>query len=43
MINVTSMDMPNSLSAWQKSARNVAFKCLQYLDVGSLTIVESFF
>ncbi|NIY90954.1 SAM-dependent methyltransferase [Vibrio diazotrophicus] len=42
MINVTSMDMPISLSAWQKSARNVAFKCLQYLDVGSLTIVESF-
>ncbi|WP_165311710.1 SAM-dependent methyltransferase [Vibrio ziniensis] len=42
MLNVTSMDMPISLSAWQKSARNVAFKCLQYLDVGSLTIVESF-
>ncbi len=42
MLNVTSMDMPTSLSAWQKSARSVAFKCLQYLDVGCLTIVESF-
>ncbi len=42
MLNVTSMDMPTSLSTWQKSARSVAFKCLQYLDVGSLSIVESF-
>lgn len=42
MLNVTSMDMPTSLTTWQKSARSVAFKCLQYLDTGSLTIVESF-
>ncbi len=42
MLNVTSMDMPTSLSTWQKSARSVAFTCLQYLDVGSLSIVESF-
>ncbi len=42
MLNVTSMEMTTSLSTWQKSARSVAFKSLQYLDVGSLSIVESF-
>ncbi len=42
MLNVTSMEMNTSLSTWQKSARSVAFKSLQYLDVGSLSIVESF-
>ncbi len=42
MLNVTSIAMPVRLSMAQKSARNLVFKCLYYLDVGSLTIVESF-
>lgn len=42
MLNVTSMEMPTRLSNWQKTTRSVVFKCLKTLDVGSLTIVESF-
>lgn len=42
MLNSSSLEIPKTLSTWQKSARALALKSLQSLRVGSLTIEEHF-
>lgn len=42
MINSQVIPYPRQLSSGQKTARNIAFTLLQKLDVGALTILESF-
>ncbi|WP_434068882.1 class I SAM-dependent methyltransferase [Vibrio campbellii] len=42
MLNTTSMAMPRELTATQKAARGVLFQCLQKMEIGCLTVIESF-
>ncbi|CAM2973553.1 Cyclopropane-fatty-acyl-phospholipid synthase [Vibrio mytili] len=42
MLNTTSMPLPLKLTTTQKAARGVIFQCLQNMDVGCLTVIESF-
>lgn len=42
MINSQTLALPVQLSSVQKTARNIAFSCLCKLQVGSLTVIESF-
>ncbi|MGR5067268.1 MULTISPECIES: SAM-dependent methyltransferase [Vibrio] len=42
MLNTTSMAMPRELSTTQKAARGVLFQCLQKMEIGCLTVIESF-
>ena len=42
MINSQVIPYPRQLSSGQKTARNLVFTLLQKLEVGSLTILESF-
>lgn len=42
MLNTTSMAMPRELTTTQKAARGVLFQCLQKMEVGCLTVIESF-
>ncbi|TFH92803.1 SAM-dependent methyltransferase [Vibrio ouci] len=42
MMSSQTLPLPRKLTTVQKSARNIAFSCLNKLQVGSLTIVESF-
>lgn len=42
MQNSESLELPKQLTSLQKSARSITLKCLQRLEVGTLTIVESF-
>jgi len=42
MLNTTSMAMPRELTTTQKAARGVLFQCLQKMEIGCLTVIESF-
>jgi cyclopropane-fatty-acyl-phospholipid synthase len=42
MLQTTSLDVPKTLTGLQKTAKGVAFGCLQKLEIGTLTIIESF-
>ena len=42
MLNTTSMAMPRELTTTQKAARGVLFQCLQKMESGCLTVIESF-
>lgn len=42
MLNSSSLEMPKSLTALQKGARAMAFKSLQLLHIGRLTIEEAY-
>ncbi|PQJ45771.1 SAM-dependent methyltransferase [Vibrio campbellii] len=42
MLNTTSMAMPRELTTTQKAARRVLFQCLQKMEIGCLTVIESF-
>ncbi|USD59400.1 class I SAM-dependent methyltransferase [Vibrio sp. SCSIO 43140] len=42
MLQTTSLDVPKTLTGIQKTAKGVAFGCLQKLEIGTLTIIESF-
>jgi cyclopropane-fatty-acyl-phospholipid synthase len=42
MLNTTSMAMPRELTTTQKAARGVLFQCLQKIEIGCLTVIESF-
>lgn len=42
MLNTTSMAMPRELTTTQKVARGVLFQCLQKMEIGCLTVIESF-
>lgn len=42
MINSQTLTLPVQLTSVQKTARNIAFTCLYKLQVGSLTVIESF-
>ncbi|EPA0544945.1 SAM-dependent methyltransferase [Vibrio alginolyticus] len=42
MLNTTSMAMPRELTTTQKAARGVLFQCLQNMEIGCLTVIESF-
>lgn len=42
MINSQTLPLPTQLTTVQKTARNFAFSCLNKIQFGSLTIVESF-
>lgn len=42
MQNSESLELPKQLTSLQKSARSITLKCLQRLEVGTLTIIESF-
>ncbi|MCG6270472.1 SAM-dependent methyltransferase [Vibrio furnissii] len=42
MLNSSSLEMPKSLTALQKGARAMAFKSLQLLRIGHLTIEEAY-
>ncbi len=42
MLNATSLEVPKALNTFQKTARNIAFSCLYKLEIGSLTVVESY-
>lgn len=42
MMSSQTLPLPYKLTTVQKSARNIAFSCLNKLQVGSLTVVESF-
>jgi cyclopropane-fatty-acyl-phospholipid synthase len=42
MMNSSTLPLPKPLTSVQKTARNIAFSCLYKLQIGSLTIVESF-
>jgi cyclopropane-fatty-acyl-phospholipid synthase len=42
MLNATSLEVPKVLNTFQKTARNIAFSCLYKLEIGSLTLVESY-
>ena len=43
MLNSSSLELPKTLSQWQKGARSLALKSLRFLNTGSLTIEEHFF
>ncbi|WP_240207021.1 cyclopropane-fatty-acyl-phospholipid synthase family protein [Vibrio sp. CyArs1] len=42
MLNTTSIEAPRALTGLQKTAKSIAFKCLYKLEIGCLTIIESF-
>lgn len=42
MLNIGSLDIPVYVKATQKAARGIVFRCLDKLEIGSLTIIESF-
>ena len=42
MLNTTSMAMPRELTTTQKAACGVLFQCLQKMEIGCLTVIESF-
>jgi cyclopropane-fatty-acyl-phospholipid synthase len=42
MLNTTSMAMPRVLTTTQKAARGVIFQCLHKMEIGCLTVIESF-
>ncbi|MGV2986929.1 class I SAM-dependent methyltransferase [Vibrio sp. E150_011] len=42
MLETTTLVSPQTLTTMQKTARNIAFNCLYKLDIGCLTIIESF-
>ncbi|HHP0463079.1 TPA: class I SAM-dependent methyltransferase [Vibrio harveyi] len=42
MLNTTSIAMPRELTTTQKAARGVLFQCLQKMEIGCLTVIESF-
>ncbi len=42
MLNTTSITLPRKLTTTQKAARGVIFQCLQKMEMGCLTIIESF-
>lgn len=42
MISSQTLTLPVQLSSVQKTARNIAFSCLCKLQVGSLTVIESY-
>ncbi|AUI86288.1 SAM-dependent methyltransferase [Vibrio azureus] len=42
MLNTSSMVMPTELTATQKAARTLLFRCLDKMEIGCLTIIESF-
>ncbi|EJC6861946.1 class I SAM-dependent methyltransferase [Vibrio parahaemolyticus] len=42
MLNTTSIALPRKLTTTQKAARGVIFQCLQKMEMGCLTIIESF-
>ncbi|EJN6828560.1 class I SAM-dependent methyltransferase [Vibrio cidicii] len=42
MLNTSSMVMPCQLSTTQKAARRIIFQCLQKMETGTLTVIESF-
>ncbi len=42
MLNTTSIALPHKLTTTQKAARGVIFQCLQKMEMGCLTIIESF-
>lgn len=42
MLNSQTLALPKQLTGLQKSARSFIFRCLQRLDVGTLTIIETF-
>ncbi len=42
MLNTSSMALTSPLSTAQKAARNLIFKCLQRMEIGTLTVIESF-
>lgn len=42
MLNTTSITLPGKLTTTQKAARGVIFQCLQKMEMGCLTIIESF-
>lgn len=42
MLNTSLIELPKLLTTTQRAARTIAFKCLYQLQVGSLTIIESF-
>ncbi|KOO16431.1 cyclopropane-fatty-acyl-phospholipid synthase [Vibrio xuii] len=42
MMSSQTLPLPQKLTTVQKSARNIAFSCLYNLQIGSLTVVESF-
>ncbi|CAH0526485.1 SAM-dependent methyltransferase [Vibrio hippocampi] len=42
MINSTSLPAPTSLNGLQKTAKGIAYHCLYKLEIGCLTVIESF-
>ncbi|ELI0635045.1 class I SAM-dependent methyltransferase [Vibrio harveyi] len=42
MLNTTSIAMPRELTTTQKAARGVLFQRLQKMEIGCLTVIESF-
>ncbi|EPX4142395.1 class I SAM-dependent methyltransferase [Vibrio vulnificus] len=42
MLNTSSMALTSPLSTAQKAARTLIFKCLQRMEIGTLTVIESF-
>ncbi|NMU72637.1 SAM-dependent methyltransferase, partial [Vibrio parahaemolyticus] len=42
MLNTSSMTLPRKLTTTQKAARGVIFQCLQKMEIGCLTVIESF-
>lgn len=42
MINSTSLPITKSLNGLQKTARSIAFHCLYQLEIGCLTVIESY-
>ncbi|PLX59273.1 MAG: SAM-dependent methyltransferase [Vibrio alginolyticus] len=42
MLNTSSMTLPRKLTTTQKAARGVIFQCLQKIEIGCLTVIESF-
>ncbi len=42
MLNTTSIAMPRELTTTQRAARGVLFQCLQKMEIGCLTVIESF-
>lgn len=42
MLNTSSMPLTSPLSSAQKAARSIIFQCLQRMEFGTLTVIESF-
>ncbi|WJT05844.1 SAM-dependent methyltransferase [Vibrio harveyi] len=42
MLNTTSIAMPRELTTTQRATRGVLFQCLQKMEIGCLTVIESF-